>query len=167
MDALTIIGIIGIIIGIVAGIVQIVDYLQKQREQRALTTANKSLSAAAPHTDDTPSHLASLHQQLTILFSEGELRNLCFDLGVDYESLPARSKDGKARELIAHMQRNSRLSELITMGRQLRPRYGDHTINGLRTATLCPYNASIPTFRRELCPRQAAANYPPQMLNCD
>lgn len=121
MDALTIIGIIGIIIGIVAGIVQIIDYLQKQREQRALATRNKPLSAAAPHSDDTPSHLAYLRQQLTNLFSEGELRNLCFDLGVDYESLPARSKDGKARELITHIQRNSRLPELIRMGRQLRP----------------------------------------------
>ncbi len=118
MDALTIIGIIGIIIGIVAGIVQIVDYLQKRREQRALTTPNIPLPAAAIPTDDS---LAQLRQQLTTLFNESELRNLCFDLGVDYESLPARSKDGKARELIAHMQRNSRLPEMIKMGRQLRP----------------------------------------------
>ena len=117
MDALTIIGIIGIIIGIVAGVVQIVDYLQKRREQRALTMPNIPLSAAAIPTDDS---LAQLRRQLTSLFNESELRNLCFDLGVDYESLPARSKDGTARELIAHMQRNGRLPELIKMGRQLR-----------------------------------------------
>jgi Effector-associated domain 7 len=37
-----------------------------------------------------------LHQFLVDHFSEGELRDLCFNLGVDFESLPA---EGKAREM--------------------------------------------------------------------
>ncbi len=41
-----------------------------------------------------------------------ELRDLCFDLAIDYESLPAIGKSAKARELAAHCQRHKRYQEL-------------------------------------------------------
>jgi ActR/RegA family two-component response regulator len=62
-----------------------------------------------------------LRQILTDYFNESELRNLCFDLSVDYDGLPGDSKDDKARELISYMERHGRLSELNEKCRELRP----------------------------------------------
>jgi len=51
---------------------------------------------------------------LANLFSEDELRTLCFDMGIDYESLPASSKPGKARELLEYCKRHNRLESTET-----------------------------------------------------
>lgn len=65
--------------------------------------------------------LIELREILVSRFSDGELKDLCFDLGVDYESLAGEGKSAKARELIAYMQRRDRLAELVAAGKQLRP----------------------------------------------
>jgi tetratricopeptide (TPR) repeat protein len=65
-------------------------------------------------------NLRRLRQILNEHFNEGELRTLCFDLGVDYDNLPGGGKADKARELVAYLQRHSRLSELIEIGEQQR-----------------------------------------------
>ncbi len=62
-----------------------------------------------------------LRQVLTTYFNETELRDLCFDLRVDYESLPGTSKADKARELVAHFERRVLLRELIAACYRLRP----------------------------------------------
>jgi tetratricopeptide (TPR) repeat protein len=54
-------------------------------------------------------------------FDDNELRELCFDLGVDYESLPAAGKSARARELVTYCQRRNRLPELEAACRRLRP----------------------------------------------
>jgi hypothetical protein len=61
-----------------------------------------------------------LCQMIIAPFNESEMRDLCFDLGIDYESLPGISKSDKARELIAFSEGSGRLSELIEACRQLR-----------------------------------------------
>ncbi len=65
--------------------------------------------------------LTKLRQVLTGRFSEGELRTLCFDVGVDYDSLPGRGKADKARELVEYFQRRQDLSALVEVGRVQRP----------------------------------------------
>jgi len=55
--------------------------------------------ASFPHT--------SLLQNLTDSFNDEDLRTLCFDVRVDYDSLPALGKAGKARELILALARRS------------------------------------------------------------
>lgn len=62
-----------------------------------------------------------LRQILTTYFDKGELRTLCFDLGVDYDDLPGEAKVDKARELVSYMERRNRIPELVAMGRRLRP----------------------------------------------
>ncbi len=64
---------------------------------------------------------AQLRQQLTDYFSDGELRDLCFDLGIDYESLPGTHKGERARELILHMERRRDTERLLQACRRLRP----------------------------------------------
>lgn len=65
--------------------------------------------------------LAQLRQLLANRFSDGELRDLCFDLGVDYEGLPGAGKADKARELVAYMERRGQLTDLVRVGRHSRP----------------------------------------------
>lgn len=121
MDILTVLATVGAIVGIVAGLVQVTDYLQKRRHQQAIESTKTESQPAAELEQSDASELAHLRQQFTTLFNESELRSLSFDLGVDYESLSGESKDDKARELVASMQRNGRLPELISAGKNLRP----------------------------------------------
>ena len=53
-------------------------------------------------------------------FDDNELRDLCFDLNIDYESLPAVGKSAKARELVANFQRHARFPELEELCLKLR-----------------------------------------------
>lgn len=52
---------------------------------------------------------SQLLQRLLAQFSDGELRTLCFELGVEYEDLGGRGRADNARELIALMERRADL----------------------------------------------------------
>ncbi len=65
--------------------------------------------------------LAELRRKIAEHFNKDELRTLCFDLGIEHENLP-ETKDGMARELVAHCQRQERTSELAAVCQKLRPR---------------------------------------------
>ncbi len=62
-----------------------------------------------------------LHQALIRYFSEAELQMLAFNLNIDYENLPGHTKAERARELIAYVDRQGRLNELVTQINVLRP----------------------------------------------
>jgi hypothetical protein len=64
--------------------------------------------------------LVKLRQILTDHFDVGELRTLCFDLRIDYQSLPGEGKADKARELVAYCERHRCVAELEDKVRQLR-----------------------------------------------
>ena len=68
--------------------------------------------------------LPRLAQLIATYFSQDELHELCFHLGVDHQDLPADGKRNKARELVTHMDRRGRTAELAAMIRQLRPHIG-------------------------------------------
>jgi formylglycine-generating enzyme required for sulfatase activity len=60
--------------------------------------------------------------QMTDLFSDDDLRDLCFALQFNYEDLPsAFGISGKVRELILAMDRVDRLAELLTAVQSARP----------------------------------------------
>ena len=65
--------------------------------------------------------LVSLRQILTERFNDDELRSLCFDLGVDYDNLGGEGKAGKARELVAYLERRGDIPKLVEAVRQARP----------------------------------------------
>ena len=71
--------------------------------------------------DADRSSRAQLRRVLDEYFNETELRNLCFDMGIDYEGLSSGGKADKARELIAHCERHGRVDELERRCRELRP----------------------------------------------
>jgi hypothetical protein len=68
-----------------------------------------------------PRYLTQLRQNLVNCFDEDELRALCSDLGADYEDLPGQGKGGKARGLVAFLERRGRLSELAKICSRQRP----------------------------------------------
>jgi hypothetical protein len=68
-----------------------------------------------------PMTATQLLQVLVRYYNEGELRTLCFDLGIDYENLGGEGKADKARELVLYGQRYGRLDSIIDYIRRTRP----------------------------------------------
>jgi hypothetical protein len=62
-----------------------------------------------------------VHQALDCCFNLEELRTLCFELGLDYDDLPAEGKEAKARELVVHHERHGTLHRLVKLIRARRP----------------------------------------------
>lgn len=113
-------------------------YQQQLRENitKARTLGIQSIGAVPEKRAPQQEYLARLRRVLSERFDEGELRTLCFDLGVGYGNLPGAGKVNKARELVSYLERRDRIPELVDMGKQLRPdvswehmseatRYGD------------------------------------------
>ena len=65
--------------------------------------------------------LSTLRQLLVERFNDQELRDLCFELDVDYDSLPGDGKADKARELLLFLERRGRIQDLIETGTRIRP----------------------------------------------
>jgi hypothetical protein len=64
---------------------------------------------------------AKLRRILVDRFDETELRELFFDLDIEYDSLSGEGTRDKAMELIAFCRRRERIGELVEKGKQLRP----------------------------------------------
>ena len=56
-----------------------------------------------------------LRENMYNAFTRSELRDVCFDMDVDYESLSGDTKGDDVRELIALCERSGQINELITM----------------------------------------------------
>jgi len=69
----------------------------------------------------TAQYRTKLRQNLVDNFGDNDLRDLCVEMNVDYESLPGEGKSAKARELIAYCERRGRLPDLVTKCYELRP----------------------------------------------
>jgi hypothetical protein len=66
-------------------------------------------------------HLPRLRRLIDQHFNLEELHDLCFDLGIEYENLPGRTKRGNCRELIAYCQRHGRIPSLLKELNRHRP----------------------------------------------
>ena len=76
---------------------------------------------------NAPTPAAKLRQLLSQLFSKEELAALCFDLGVDYNSLPGDGTTAKVVEIIEHFARVGRVKALVQLASTQRPQtdWGD------------------------------------------
>ena len=68
--------------------------------------------------------LNELRLVLSMRFNLEELRDMCFEVGVDYDDLRGEGKSAKARELVLYMQRHRRLEKLIDGIKEARPDVG-------------------------------------------
>jgi hypothetical protein len=69
-----------------------------------------------------------LRDILETYFNDSELRDLCFELHIDYENLPGAGKASKARELVSYCERHGRTRDLAEACCRARPL----TCDGLR-----------------------------------
>lgn len=67
-------------------------------------------------------NLIRLRMMLDKHFDKSELKTLCFDMGIDYDSLNGENKSDKARELVAYCDRRRTIPDLVTKCRELRPK---------------------------------------------
>jgi hypothetical protein len=94
-----------------------------QRDKRDVPPPEVNLFASSSYSDAQLNEcLPGLRKILVKHFNLEELYDLCFDLRVDHETLPIGNKNGVARELVAHMERNDQLHDLVKEIRQRRPR---------------------------------------------
>jgi hypothetical protein len=63
----------------------------------------------------------TLRALMTSVFDVSDLKNICFDLGIDYENLEGNKKDDKIRELIKHCERSRVLENLVSRCQEKRP----------------------------------------------
>jgi ActR/RegA family two-component response regulator len=63
----------------------------------------------------------NLYTNLVELFSDAELDEVCFAMGIDEESLRRETKPTKAKELIRYCERRAMLDKLVTVCRRQRP----------------------------------------------
>ena len=65
--------------------------------------------------------LSKLREQISTSFNISEIKDLCFDLGVEYENLSGATRADKTRELVKYCQRHGRLNELVKRCKEIRP----------------------------------------------
>jgi hypothetical protein len=80
-----------------------------------------------------------IREILTNRFSEGELKTLAFDLGIDYENLPGGSKADTARELVRYCERKGLVRELVTAITEVHPKVaGDIPVHVIPNQSVRP-----------------------------
>lgn len=93
-------------------------------------------------------------------FNESELRDLCFDLDIDYDSLSGTSKSDKARELIDRLRRYQRIPALQTRLQQFRPDISLETVvDSVEQQSLLSPSQVKPEKGTRLCGRISQRNY--------
>ncbi|KAA3664120.1 MAG: response regulator [Chloroflexi bacterium] len=80
-----------------------------QNESMACTRTTNSISARR------------LREIIDKCYNEEELRDLCFNIDVEYEMLGGTGISGKSRELISYAKRHGRYYELVNVCHSLRP----------------------------------------------
>jgi hypothetical protein len=104
-----------------------------------------------------PNHLSRLHLFITTYYDVEELRTLCLDLGVDYDSLRGEGKAHKARELVLYLGRQRQLDRLLDALSRGRPASFDL---GTGPAALEALYAALPAFETHATPPRQYTSSP-------
>jgi hypothetical protein len=64
----------------------------------------------------------TLFEAMNALFNDAEIRDICFNLNIDYEDLSGSGKSGKIRELISFCERRVGIQHLYAMVKKKRPK---------------------------------------------
>lgn len=76
--------------------------------------------------DLTLAQISQLSRKICSHFSENELRSLCLDLDVYYDSLPGHNKREKTGEMIRHFSQRGQINDLLRVLRLKRPNFNWH-----------------------------------------
>jgi formylglycine-generating enzyme required for sulfatase activity len=89
------------------------DAVNRPRKTSSQSSEVESTSKSAPESALVKFDRIQLLKILTKHFDLEELKTLCLYLDIDFDSLPAEGKVGKARELVVYCERHERLPDLI------------------------------------------------------
>lgn len=76
---------------------------------------------AAASAASLPAELAPLRDKLIQFFNKGELKGLCFDLGVPHDDLPSETRSELAQALVEHCYQRGQLPKLRQLCQRERP----------------------------------------------
>jgi hypothetical protein len=91
--------------------------------------------------------LVALRTLFESRFSVGELRTICFDLGIDYEGLPGDGKFEKVREMITFLDHRDRIDELVEIGKRMRPNLSWGDSSARKERNLQPISKKKPIIK--------------------
>ena len=111
----------------------------------------------ADNGQEKPVDLRKLLRAINDSFSEDDLRDLCFELRLDFENLPGSVKKDKARELIIHFDRRKRINVLVTTFLELRPHVNLEAII-LEEIDEDPTSSRIEIHTADILPQQDKSN---------
>ena len=114
-------------------------------------------SGPAENGQEKPVDLRKLLRAINDSFGENDLRDLCFDLQLDFENLPGPTKKDKARELIIHFDRRKRINVLVAAFSELRPNIDLETI-AVDELDEDPTTARIEIHTADILPQQDKSN---------
>ncbi|HSH04558.1 MAG TPA: hypothetical protein VLL52_18755, partial [Anaerolineae bacterium] len=80
-----------------------------------------------------------LRNILTQILSNEDLHNVCFDLRIDYDDILGGTRKSKIRALIAQMEYDGRLPDLLTVVGEHKPQFKDQLFTHADTDTTPPY----------------------------
>ena len=88
------------------------------------TTLSPAEEKSLPQTNQTTQQISrvNLFKLLMSSFSQEELEELSFYLGVNYDDLPGDNRKKKARELIEYLERSNQIQDLVNLIQELRPK---------------------------------------------
>lgn len=114
-------------------------------------------SPTAENGQDKPVDLRKLLRAINDSFSEDDLRDLCFELRLDFENLPGTVKKDKVRELIIHFDRRKRVNVLVAAFSELRPQVNIEAII-VEEIDDDPSSARIEIHQADILPAQDKSN---------
>ena len=115
------------------------------------------MTDSAESSQEKPVDLRKLLRALNDSFSEDDLRDLCFELQLDFENLPGTVKKDKARELIIHFDRRKRINVLVATFHELRPNVDLDSIT-VNEQDEDPTTARIEIHTADILPQQDKSN---------
>lgn len=112
-------------IDVIITVYQEVDWIGSAR---VITNASKvesrgelAISVESRPVGNTDANLQVLRRALDDGYNLEELRDLCFELGIDFEDLPGETQSGKARELVLYARRHGLEARLVEQVMRDRP----------------------------------------------
>ncbi|MBN1873719.1 MAG: SUMF1/EgtB/PvdO family nonheme iron enzyme, partial [Anaerolineae bacterium] len=138
----------------------------RQHELRALADELELVLPAAQASE--AQHLrfrTHIYSLLSHLFDETALADLCFALGVDYDTLPGDHKRGKVRELIEKLDRQGRLVALVEAAQSLRPDIAWEVEGGSQMAASPAVAVSVVLALMERVTGRARQPFEPEMVH--
>jgi hypothetical protein len=93
-------------------------FLRRGRPSRESADSRRSGPEATQRTD----FLVEVRNEIDRCFNEAELKDLCFELGVEYENLEGARKTDKVRDLVTQMERMQKMDALLEACKRKVPR---------------------------------------------